>query len=56
LRWIIVVETKRGCFQQSLFIEGARQLCRTIGERTMPLQERGPAAEVPPLHPPRIGV
>ena len=48
-RWVIVVETERGCFQYSLFIEGAGQLCRTIGERAMPLQKRDPAAEAPPI-------
>lgn len=48
-RWVIVVETEGGCFQYSLFIEGAGQLCRTIGERAMPLQKRDPAAEMPPI-------
>jgi len=55
-RWVIVVETERGCFQYSLFIEGAGQLCQTIGERAVPLQKRDPAAEAPPIISPKTGL
>jgi len=39
-RWVYVVETRRGSFQYSAFIDGSNQLGEIIKERAMPLQGR----------------